>query len=197
MEPPSPKAIEQARLELSVAAASTERTNRPRIFVVGAILLLVMASIYALSGLFSLQSARLKTAGENARIREIEKLIAEYRKERSAQQSRIYDQDAQVGRKLEELMSQSGLSPVPQVGLLDNAGNAPGAVKRQYSVSLTDRDPALLLRWLDMVMTGSATSAGETIQGLEIDQLSLVPGKGQPGDVGWSMDVRFSRWERR
>lgn len=183
--------VEQARLELSVAAAAGERGNRPMHWVFLAGVLLVIAGAYALYNIVSWggqQAALQNQASQTSRMLDA---IDSYKRAVDQVNSRIFDPDPAAGAKLEMLMDEAGLSRVP-VAVEDGFGGlARGAKQKQYRATLNDQDPEPVLKWIELALHRG------TVSGLALSSLDMRPGKHMPsGIVGWNVTVRFTRWER-
>ena len=189
--------VEQARLELSVAATAAERANRPRVLVWLAALLVVGASVALVMAL----SARTKEALRLGKARDaalsIERQKAELDALTAQVRSRGLEPDPRMAATLEALANvgaglqlQGGISDTT-----DGMGNLPGGMMRKtYTARVAPgQDPAAIMNWL------AETQNPETLKWLEISQLKFSPanaaGKGAMG--GMNVEVKFSRYEKK
>lgn len=189
--------VEQARLELSVAAAAAERANRPRVLVYLGVLLVVVALVALVMGL----SARTKETLRLGRAREaaisLEKQKAELDALAAQVNSRGLAPDPRMAAALEALAT-VGARLQLQGGISDSTdgiGNLPGGmVRKVYTARVAPgQDPASIMEWL------VASQDPENFKWLEISQLRFSPanaaGKGAMG--GMNVEVKFSRYEKK
>jgi hypothetical protein len=189
-----PSTIEQSRLELTMAAGSAERANRPRILLYGAILLLVIATIYALSGVTSRQGALGRVAKARKNADDMIKLVNQVKGLQATLAGRGLDPNPRIAGELEQLATLSGLTM--QGTISDQLGGATGQAgmaQRKYSARFINQDPAALLQFLNVTQEDPSTA------GLEFARLDLLPGQPDPetGQVLWNLSVDFTRWERQ
>lgn len=192
-------AQDQARMELSMAAASAERANRPRGMVILAGLLLIGAVIYAVSGLMARAATLENVESARSRARELDAITDRIKALQLQQATRGLKADPRVSKAIEELAAAAGVKAdaagkplvVPESEVTGIA--VPGVTQKKYAAKVTGQDPKALLQWLVGVQ-----SSGDT-KGVEIFQLTLRPDASSAGVVsgGWSMDIEFVRWESR
>lgn len=188
--------VEQARLELSVAATAAERANRPRTLVWLGALLVVGATI----ALAMTMSSRTKESLRLGRARDaalgLERQKAELDALTEQVRSRGLEPDPRMAATLEAMATVAGLQL--QGGISDNTdgmGNLPGGmVRKTYTARvMPGQDPAAIMHWL------SDTQNPDVIKWLEISQLKFSPahaaGKGAMG--GMNVEVKFSRYEKK
>lgn len=186
--------FEDDRLHLAAAAASAERSNRPRWIVALGCIVLLVACGYAALGLARRSAAQveLDVAAEEARtlaaaVASLQATLAERRTDDSADRNAP---DPRIVSKLTQFAAEIG---IPTANLALNEGdenlNAPGLARKTYTARATNLEAANALRWL---------ARAQEIKGLEISQLQLTPGQGTPeGQPRWTMSIVFRRWERR
>lgn len=179
---------EEARFEMTLAAASRERSNRPLGLVVVACVFLAGTLIFAGSSIASRASARsrlraelLSQAGAEAKVQEWKRL---------AQAAADSPQGA-IGKpgefkvsRMEELATRAGLKSRPNAPVSRDDKSRQGIVVFTH-VYTEVRDPSLanMVDWV--------RSACAEIAGLEVESLTV-----RPEPAGWKMDVTFRRWER-
>lgn len=191
-----PSTVEQAGLELSLAASSAERANRPRLPLVAAIVLLVIAVIYALTQ-FSARSAAIERVQSARRSSStIVRLAGQIKALRENVASRGLDPNPFIAARLEELAHSCNLTPIAQI--TDTGGSAagtPGMTQRKYTARFVNQDAGSLLQFL----SATVEPPTDDLRGLEISRLNLIPGT-EPdpytGQIRWNMDVDFIRNER-
>lgn len=187
-----PTQIEQARQDLAVAASMRERANRPRIYLVGAVLLLVVAAVYLLSGLAARSSAQGKVASARRNADEAITLVNRVQSLRETLSTRGLNPNPAMGAQLESLARSFQLEP----GTISDAGGtsspAPGIVERRYNVTLTNQDPGAILQFLN------STQIDPQYAGIEVLSVSIRPGEPDPvtGLVHWTATVQLRRYER-
>lgn len=192
----SPSAADQARLELSLAAANTERTNRPRVFLVGAGLLLAIAVIYALTGVSARASALGSVAAARRQTSNVVELTTELRSLQKALDARGVEYNPQMPIFLEELARNNGAEPASAIREEPAGTSIANMQQKKYRATFVDQDPAHLLAFVNATQTSPLTS------GIEISRIDLKPGNPNnpdpaTGQLRWRMEVDFTRWERR
>lgn len=207
---PSPSLVTQARLELATAAATTERSARPRGLVVLAIGLLLIAGVYTLYALSQRSAALAKVETSRKRYNDLASLVGEIRAMDQAAKSRGVEPNPFLNNELEKLAASAGvkLTGVIADTEVPGAGGQSGLVLKRYTARLSNQDPANLFNWLGSVATSPTTA------GVELSKIGLRPSL--PGEVpltasppagagasapsasgGWVVDIEFSRWEKR
>jgi hypothetical protein len=181
---------EDARLELSMAAAARERRNRPRGLVFGAVALLVIAAVAAGMGVKAQRRAvrSLRHALEDQA--QVEAMAAEFRalseQERTAGTQRAGEPLPNFRTLMETLATQAGLSTRPALNEL--AADRPGSVVvRSWSCDFQEASIKAVLDWLRRATVDPATR----IPGLEVYSLDL-----KPAGEKWQVTLRLRRWER-
>jgi uncharacterized protein YlxW (UPF0749 family) len=191
-QPTSSSATEEARLELAVAAAATERANKPRwIIVLGAVLLAV-TTVFTLVQASARGAQLSKVKLERSATQKVEDLKAEIDAEAAKLASRGTAANPRMGQEIEAYAVGAGvLLAGPVVDSTLAAQNSIGMQQHKYTARAMNQDPLSILNWLN----NTQTSAERT--GLEIIRLRLTPGAGTSSNTpGWNVDVEFSRWER-
>lgn len=180
---------DDARHELTVAAAARERRNRPMGLVAGAGALLVIAGIAAAAALASRASAagELRAqAGARERIgAQVEELTGLRAAAAAAEGG---DAGAPLGAlivtaRLDELATSVGLKEKPAPPRVTDVPKGKIRVKEFLYQNVRSDNLKGLLAWLQ--------SAPGTVPGLEVYRLDL---RAEP--TAWSMTVTFRRWER-
>ncbi len=184
---------EEARLELTVAAMSAARSNRPRHLVVAGVGLLAIALVYTLLEV----GARGAAASEVAQARQDLKNLEQMKQEIVAAQAFGSTDDLKPDRRivgtLQAMAQASGLPETVTVQEGEPYTKVEGFVQRKYSTKIDDQDPAHVLGWV-------ATVTGEHgVPGLDVAELKLSPGRPLElaGIIGWNLTVTFTRWERK
>lgn len=185
---------EQARLDLSVAASTAERTNKPKGLLYFAIFLLAIAAIYAITGLTARATSLARVASTRESASRVIKLTGEVRQMQSSLTARGVDPNPRIGFELEELAKQKGATPATTIS--EDRSAAPSIANMQqkvYKARFVDQQPVNLLNFLTAVPQNPATA------GVEINRLGIRPGTPDPatGEVRWNLDVDFTRWERK
>lgn len=186
--------VEQARMDLALAAGAGERANRPRVLLFAAVLLLAIAVVYAIVGFSEREGAlgRVATARKNAD--DMIKLVNQVRALQETLAKRGLDPNPHIGASLEQLAQFSGTTLSGNVS--DTPGTATGQAgmtQRRYTARFVNQDPAALLQFLNVTQEAPETA------GVEIARINLLPGTADPtsGQVLWNLDVDFTRWERQ
>lgn len=188
----SASAAEQARLELSVAAAGAERANRPRILLVGAFILMAIAAIYTISGLTSRTAALSRVAKARTDAAATITLTNEVRDLQTRLAARGVAYNAEMGVHLAELARENGAQPDKAISEQGVGDSSATMQQRRYRASFVDQDPAHLLAFLN------ATQESPLTAGIEITRVEIRPGTpDETGQVRWKMDTDFSRWESK
>jgi hypothetical protein len=184
---------DEARFELSLAALSQERRNRPRGIVIAAIGAVALAVLFAGYGVRARSSARAELRRTLTDQVLVERLSGEW----AALEAQERDPRAGGGggrqpipnllTRMEDLAVQAGLERPrqPRVGTPEVRG---GVRVTQYhygegSNPITHASLETLLEWLRL-------AEGEEL-GMEVVGLSL-----KPDANNWKMTVTFRRWER-
>ena len=195
---------DQARQELAMAAATAERSNRPKGLLAIAALLLVGAIIYAGTGVAARAATLRNVEAARKEAGDVLAITARVQGLRDKQSSRGLVADPRVGKAIEELAAAAGvradaLGKALVVPESEATGLAvPGVAQKKYTARVTGQDPKALMEWLVNVQLSTDT------RGVEISQITLRPdavggaGGGVGGGTGgWSMDIEFVRWESR
>lgn len=198
----NPSAVQAAQpsggLDLAIAAAARERTNRSRVPIVLAMILLAACVIYALTGAMARSEAGGRVDAQARNTESLRALAERFRTAMLGQADARFAADPLMGSKLERLAEGVGLKlsgPVSFVELPSVAGPA-GMVQRKFTAKASNADPAVLLKFLE-----SSQNKLE-FPGLDVANIVLRPA-GRAGGVdathdgGWELTVDFTRWERR
>ena len=179
-----------ASLELAMAAASAQNASKPRYLIVFASLMLVFAVAYLLWVITAQGAAARQLNKSQASLDTLKVTIAQVKATYDPESMKRYEPNQRVINQLTTSAEQSGLPGVVPSTAAD-IRNVKGYVIKQYSVSLAEKDPAVLLQWLQRVTNDSE------IPGLDLARIKLTPGYKLPnGVVGWNMEVTFRRWQR-
>lgn len=177
-------------LELAMAAASAQNASKPRYLIVLASLMLVGAAAYLLWVITAQGAAARQLNKSQASLDTLKVTIAQVKTTYDPESMKRYEPNQRVINQLTTSAEQSGLPGVVPSTAAD-IRNVKGYVIKQYSVSIAEKDPAVLLQWLQRVTNDSE------IPGLDLARIKLTPGYKLPnGVVGWNMEVTFRRWQR-
>lgn len=166
---------DQARVELAMAAATTERTNKPRGLVVIALVLLVGAVAYAGSGWMARSATLQKVESSREEARKVLAIANKVQSLRDKQTTRGLKPDPRVGKAIEELAAAAGVKAdaagktlvVPESEVTGLA--VPGVAQKKYAAKVTGQDPKALMQWLVGVQSSNET------RGVEISMVTLRP----------------------
>ena len=205
--PPLP---DSSRMELAMAAASSERANRPSFLVVLAAIVLAGALIYALTGLSARPSATARVQSSANSTRQIIDLVEEVKASTTGLEGARFAPNPRLASELEQLAADVQLDLAGNVTSMDTPGaTAPGLSQKRYSVKAANQDPAVILNFLNQAQDP------EKFPGLEVYTLFLRPNASsaapgfqpsrRPGspvesarfEGGWEMEVEFVRLERK
>lgn len=179
-------------MELIAAAASAERSNRPRWLIMLASLVFVGAMIYLLMSMGGLARARTSLSQAEEQYTTVQRRAEAYRKQATELANRAVPEDNATALKMEELGNLVGLQMRVTEPDRYPGYNERGVRRRALNVELSNADPALFTSWLHTVMNS------EDLRGLQIRTLSMEPQPPRPGQpVGWRITVAFDRLERR
>ncbi len=179
---------EETRHELTIAAATRERRNRPMALVAGAGALLVVAVIAAGVAL----ADRARAAGElreDARSRErLEGRVEELKRLRAIEASEGPAPGESIPQleiitRLEEAAAGAGLKDKPPLPKVITYDKEKIKIKEFMYQNVRSDNLKAMLEW--------ARSASEAVPGLEVYKLEL---RAEP--AAWSMMLTFRRWER-
>jgi hypothetical protein len=177
---------EELATNLAMRAQAGERRNRPRVLVIASVLLFVVASVFALHATGKASDAqqrtqRAKAQADNtlAALAQLDSLI----KRRAGEGPRI-EGSSQALSKIEAAGVRAGYAGFPVGSVTTTARRDIGAnqIAIRYS-GLKHEDLGVLLTWMN--------SAVSDVPGLEVASVTL-----KPEAEKWSMDVRFTRWEK-
>lgn len=185
---------DDARLELSLAASSNERANRPVWAIALGVVLLVIAIIYSLWAVSARAKVLLQVSSERAKVERLLKLKSTLDAESAKLSARASPPDPRTGQHLEALATAAGITPPPTVTDQPPIGSsgATALAQHTYTARVQNEDPQQILNWL------VSTQSSPQTQGLEISRLVLRPGAAtSEGTPGWNAEVNFIRWEKR
>lgn len=191
MNAPTPgldaSAIADLRFDHSMAAQRSEQANRPRIYVVLALVALIGCVLALLWSWSSYASARRALVAEQATAARAVELAGRLQALKLASVSdsgpRANEPVDRLLSRLESIGRDAGLkNGVPLPGR--NRGlTQQGMVQVKLNYELRDISLGALLVWVERAM--------DEVPGLEVFSLSLRPESQQ-----WVLKVQFSRWER-
>jgi hypothetical protein len=195
---------DEARLELAMAAANAERSNRPRHLVLAAAVALLISLVYLFVAMGSRASAASKLEHARIEIVNLEKVVGDVLATTQVGSSDRYAPNSRVIPYLEKFASHVGLPPVEVKPGTENTAGPEGFIQRAYRAVVTEQDPALLLQWVERVSHGEPLPENDKdpppppAVGLDISSIKLTPGRtNEDGKVLWSLDINFKRWERK
>ena len=187
---PGGAATDEARMELGAAAMSADRRNRPLWLLWAAGLLLVIAMIYALTGMSTRSEAERKLEAARAREAKFASLIGDIKTLKAAEAARGFAPDPRVVSKLEMMAREMGLKLAAPISESDSSPGSSNSVtgmnKRTYVARVVNEDPSTLLKWLEAIRSGPGLS------GVELSQIRFNTGNGT-----YAVEVQFTRWEKR
>lgn len=181
---------DDGRFELSFAAMSHERRNRPRGFVVLAAIAVVVSVLFAGYGISARGKARSEHQRAVADLVSVEAAALEWRQLEDLER----DPNQRIGRpnplllsRMEELAVQAGLDR-PRQPRMPQPEQRGGITITQYHYGdtqnpITHASLSALLEWVRLAQ-------GEEL-GMELIGLNL-----RPDATNWRMTVIFRRWER-
>ena len=187
----SPAAERKRRLEASYEAGAAERRNRPSGLVALTLVLLLLASIYAIYASSQLASARNGLRGAERSMQALVDLrgqIENYQDSESQRQLRVAyaPRMRNIRSRLEKLARDVGMGDaLPQLGQISD----------QRKLGL---DSPLLLRTIDAtILEGNTDNALEWIQAAteDVDGLFVNGITLNPSADGRRMTIKLSRWE--
>lgn len=169
-------------------ARSAERANRPTTLVVFSVLLLLAAVAFAGWNGMDARTARREYQRDAAQQREVERAIGEIRAMRAQRaqgtgSQAAFTPEASMLSKLAQAATAAGLTVPPQIQP-PNREDTPGSplVKQVVTARADGQEPAAVFEWLKKCL--------QDIPGLYVSQFALRPTR-----LGWSVEVRFARWE--
>ncbi len=169
-------------------ARSAERANRPTALVVFSVLLLLAALAFAGWNVLGMREASREFRREAAQRREVERAVGEIRAMREQRSQGAgalasFAPEASMLSKLAQAANAAGLTTPPQIQP-PNREDIPGSplVKQVVTARADGQEPGAVFAWLKKCL--------EDIPGLYVSQFALRPTR-----LGWSVEVRFARWE--
>lgn len=187
---PSP---DDARLELTMAAMRAERRNRPRMLLVLAALILVAAVVNLLWTFTKRATADAGLSRVSASLANVKIVVDQLKTLEEKRLSPKYAIDNDMDGKLMRFASETIGLTRPEIQVRPGSSGVKGFTKRLYPGTITEADPAMLLRWVSEATDGRLPQ----FAGLEVETLTLKPGRTlESGKVGWTLTVTFRRWER-
>ena len=196
-QPMTPTQDDPARLELAMAAAAAERANKPRGLVILGVLALLIAGVYAFSGLMARASTIGTVEAERRTTRNVIDAVRKVQALQEKQSVRGLAPDPRIGKELEDLAQEHGVKAdatgkrlvIPESEVTGVA--VPGIAQKKYVARFSGQDPGTVITWLAEVLTSPRTT------GVELSMITLRPDAGQNAAGGWTMDIEFVRWESR
>lgn len=176
------------RYELAMAAAASERRNRPKNLILFPVAVFMVAAIILAYGLFSVESGRVNLRNQQARYNSlVQKVVQIEELERSGQNAGGADGITPITdflSRAEGYAREAGVEPLPVVPSR-RQDRSHGLVRVRYIyTNVTHASLGTLLAWVRLTVDG--------IDGVFVPSLTLKPA----GPRGWTMDVTFARWER-
>ncbi len=185
-----PSVANDASLELAMAAAAAQNASRPRYLIVTALVLLVGAIGYLLWVVTAQGAAAQQLGRARASLDTMKATVEQVKSVYNPEARKRFEPDPTIINKLTTIAESCGLPGIVPSTAAD-IRNVKGYVVKQYSVNMTEKDPAVLLTWLNRVTNDTE------IPGLDLARVKLTPGYVLPsGVVGWNMEATFRRWQR-
>lgn len=189
-------AVEQARMELSMAASSAERANRPRYLVWLGALCVAVAAIALLMALSTRTKEFLRLSKARNAAHAVEQQKQEWDALAAQLRARGMEPDPRMVSKLELIGMGEGLDLAGKITDTEELGNLPaGMTRRTYTVrGIQGENPQGVLGWI------ASTQDPRIISNLEITQLRFGPATatGASGKTGgMNFEVVFGRFERK
>ncbi len=188
----SSSAASDARLELAVAAAASERANKPRWIIVLGVALLLVALIYAFITFNSRAAVLSKVKDERKATGRIVDLKIKLDEENEKLAQRGTSPNPRMGQQIEQLASAMNVVLAGPVSDSTSAAMTQlGLQQHTYSARCINQDAGDVFKWL------MAAMGAEQMPGLEITRLVFRPGGPTAANTpGWNVDITFSRWEK-
>ncbi|MBC7771269.1 MAG: hypothetical protein H7210_02120 [Pyrinomonadaceae bacterium] len=181
---------QEAALDLTMTAAATERSNRPRNWVVLAMLLFVVSLGYLLWIIASGGESMARLSKARNDYKNLDALVQQFKVSFDPAAASLLDPNPSVTNLLQTHAEQLGITDVIASPGKETRNNR-GYVAKQYSMRFIEKDPNLLIQYLSNVTTDPK------LAGLDIWSLKFTPGFKLPnGSVGWNLEVGFIRWQR-
>lgn len=179
---------EDERYEQAMAAAASERRNRPRHLLLIPLGLFCLAGLVLAIAIFSHETARIRLENQTQQYERLVSGVVELREFEARDESgNTREQFAPIPdllSRMESYASQARLGETPKVPQ-QRKDRTQGAVRQRYVyTNVTDRSLEAMLDWLRL--------SQDNVPGLFVYSITLRP----VASRGWSMDVTFARWER-
>lgn len=205
----SPGASDDSRrLELTMAASSAERANKPSFLIILALVVLAGSLIYVITGVSARISASTDVSRAAVTAQSVIKLVADVRANAAGPRDERFGSDPRLASKIEELAAEMNLKLAGTVTTSDSGQAAPvaGFQQKKLSAKAVNEDPRVALAWLE------ATQDRSRFPGLDIYNLRLNPGGSSSTPAisrptasldepaftgGWDFTIDFVRWERK
>jgi hypothetical protein len=175
------------RYERAMAAAASERRNRPKNLILFPVALFMIASLVLAYALFRVESGRVYLENQQVRYdRLVDQVvrIKELEQQSSEAGAASLEPITDFLSRAEGYAREAGLEPVPLVPT-PRTDRSRGLVRVRYVYTgVTNRSLETLLAWVRLTVDG--------VEGLFVPSVSLKPA----GEKGWTMEVTFARWER-
>lgn len=181
---------DQDRLAMQRLAAAAERRNRPRWMVVLAVVVLIIAAIYAGLGVkdraAAIRALRAAQAQQNTIRQQLDELASLSSPDQVDGGVQAYAPLGQPVTLLEQAAKRAGMEapPLPKVRT-EKVGDS---MSRQIYTYSELRVPSAedVIAW--------AAKAQATIPGMEVYRLDMRPATGLSG---WKVEIQFSRLEKK
>jgi hypothetical protein len=191
----APQTSDDARLELAVAAAATERANKPRWIVFLAAGLLAITLVYTLTAVTARAAAFAQISKARDRTNQVLTMKAKIDQENAKLARRATAHNERVGETIESYAKTAGVKlSGPVIDSKATAMSNVGMQQYKYTARGQNQDAYSVFLWLREIETNSEA------WGLELTRLKLSPGTtvegSNPPIAGWNVDVEFIRWEK-
>jgi hypothetical protein len=174
------------RFDLAMSASAREQRNRPRLWVVGSLVVLAVCSAVFLSAHGSRAAAARELGRETFQTRRTAELIGELRRleaQRERPGQRAYATDLTFVTNLQQAMRGTGIVNPSAPDRRDGAQVSDGVMIRHYSFQRL-RAPSV------ETLLGAVRTIMDRFPGLEVESIKLEPQARE-----WTMNVTFRRLE--
>jgi hypothetical protein len=173
------------RYELADAARTAEAANKPRVLLVLATLLFVIAGLSLVVTLRQFESAKQSyraQQGYKARVADLQLQFERAEELQDSGQAATWEKIPDLYSRIENAASTVGLlnkPPIPR----PTATPVQGAIRNFYPYKMQDPSLQNLLSWVE--------EARRAVPGLEVSSVEILP-----APKHWNFNVTFVRWER-
>src|SRR6185436_16617255 len=127
----------------------------------------------------------------------LQRVVADLRQTKEVGLGKKYEPSNLVVPYLEGLAQKQQLE-IEVKGGSDSTTGPEGFVQRSYRATVSDKDPARLLGWIDEALRGHplvGEGAIEAVPGLEVGSIKLTPGftDQEEDKVKWNLEITFKR----